>query len=36
MSLAQYASPYNNDESEVDNNKNQKNQNGKKMSAATS
>jgi transcription initiation factor TFIID subunit TAF12 len=35
MSLAQYASPYN-DESEVDNNKNQKNQSGKKMSAATS
>jgi len=36
MSLAQYASPYNNDESEVDNNKNQKNQSGKKMSAVTS
>ena len=34
MSLAQYASPYN-DESEVDN-KNQKNQGAKKMSAATS
>jgi hypothetical protein len=36
MSLAQYASPYNNDESELDNNKNQKNQNGKKMSTAIS
>jgi hypothetical protein len=34
MSLAQYASPYN-DESEIDN-KNQKNQGAKKMSAATS
>jgi hypothetical protein len=34
MSLAQYASPYNN-ESEVDNNTNQKNQGGKKISAAT-
>jgi hypothetical protein len=35
MSLAQYASPYNN-ESEIDNNKNQKNQGAKKMSAAQS